>query len=384
MFKKLKQLLGISSNRNNKKVDSVSKNKELELLTNEVKDLLIDSVRKNSRILSKFNVKENKKPQYLNISEIKKNATQIKNKDGYLVAVDYIKNFIVSDKIDIKGLVSLIKKVIPYMKKEETIDDLEITNFVTAQIERFSEQKDIFYKTSFAELLRRVDNHKAIEYMESILNKAGKKKSIDYFNLLIKLSECYSDTKQSNKAFQAIRRAKYLTANFTDKFTFLLQQRTLASKSAEICLKWQNKPKYAEYLYHEITGFIYEIAGDVSGFPHLSRFFSRKIICFNDGWNFKDNEVFDNALKHLNIFTYKKEIMNDIYDFAFNELPIKMGVPENYLSENLFDEYDMATPEWRAIMTFHDKFKKTPFDIPIATEFSNSLIKKYYDKENIS
>lgn len=181
MFKKLKQLLGISSNRNKNKVDSVSKNKGLKLLTNDVKDLLIDSLRKNSRILPKSNVKENRKAQYFNISEIKKNATQIKNKDGYLVAVDYLKNFIVSDKIDIKGLISLIKKVIPYMKKEETIDDLEITNFVTAQIERFSEQKDIFYKTSFAELLRRVDNHKAIEYMENILIIAGKKNLLTTF-----------------------------------------------------------------------------------------------------------------------------------------------------------------------------------------------------------
>lgn len=75
--------------------------------------------------------------------------------------------------------------------------------------------------------------------------------------------------------------------------------------------------------------------------------------------------------------------MNDIFDFAFNELPIKMGVPEKYLKENLLD-VDPISSEWRAIMIFQDEFKITPFDIPIATEFSNSVIKKYYDKGNVS
>jgi len=75
--------------------------------------------------------------------------------------------------------------------------------------------------------------------------------------------------------------------------------------------------------------------------------------------------------------------MNDIYDFAFNVLPIKMGIPKKYLKENLLDVNPISS-EWRAIMIFQDEFKGVPFDIPIATDFTNSIIKKYYDKENVS
>ncbi len=242
-----------------------------------------------------------------------------------------------------------------------------------------------------ADIVFRVNNQQGLEYLDNKLGdfETDKKKTLLNFDALILLSDFYLADKQGDKAFRAIRRALLLVTNVTDKFDYLWKQKITAEKCANICLNGQKKPQYADYIHYEIVAFILEICRDAIGFPHLSGFFHRKNICFNDGWGFEENEDFDNALEDLKITKHKQELLNDIYNFTFNELPLKIGIPKEYFNEkvleplsNLTDNFETNYPQWRKVMEASEVFNNRPFEeIGTVHEFASTIVKKYYDNE---
>jgi hypothetical protein len=327
-----------------------------------------------------------------NISEIKKQSTQIKDNEGFLSSINFIKEFIEANKIQFDELISLLKKIVSYMKKEKTISEEDILKYIHTQIERFEEKSKVEYLIIIADILSRVNNRKGLEYLEKKLGdfETDNEKSLIFFDALILLSDFYLFDKQSDKAFRTIRRALLLVTNFSDKFDYLWKQKVIAEKFANFSLYGQKNPQYAEFIHYEIVAFILEIARDVIAFPHLSGFFHRKYICFNDGWCFEENEDFNNALEDLKISRHKKELLNDIYNFTFNDLPIMMGIPKEFFHENvleplrnLSEDHKTNYPKWRKISEASKIFNNRPFDeIGTVYEFSSTIVKKYYDMEN--
>lgn len=328
-------------------------------------------------------------PKDYDISEIKKHSTQIKNKEGFLAAINFVKDFISSIDIDLKELISLLKKTIPYMIKEKSIENSEIVGYLKSQVDRFSSEDDPQIQTDISALFGLIDNNKAIEYLENRLGdiQTDQNKTLDHFNSIIQLAEFYLKNKQGDIAFQTVRRAGLLLANLQDNFEYIGKQIVIAEKSALICLNGQKKPNYADYLHYEIVVFILTLAKDATSFPHLHGFFYRKNICYNEGWGLQDNENFNKALEDLCISGYKKEIMKDIYDFTFNELPVKMGIPKEYLKNDVLEplrklneDYDTNYPKWEQIMALQEKINKRRFDISLPHNFSSLVVKKYYDQ----
>jgi intergrase/recombinase len=66
------------------------------------------------------------------ISEINKQSTLIKNKDGYLSAIAYISSFIESNEIDFSDLISLLKRQLSFMKKEKSLSDVYILDYINS------------------------------------------------------------------------------------------------------------------------------------------------------------------------------------------------------------------------------------------------------------
>ena len=246
------------------------------------------------------------------IGEIKKQSTQIKNKDGFLASVNFVKNFIAANHIEFAELISLLKKIIPYMKKEKNITDVDILTYVNTQIDKFSEKDNIENLTTIADILSRVSNSNGLEYLEAKLGdyKTDKDKNFSYFSSIILLSDYYLAAKKSDEAFQAIGRASLLVTNLADKFDYLSKQIIIFDKSAHICFYGQKTPRYADYIVYVIPAFILEICRDAIAFPLLSSFYYRKNICFNEGcggWGL-ENENFYKALDDLEITKHKKEL----------------------------------------------------------------------------
>lgn len=326
------------------------------------------------------------------ISAIKKQSTQIKDKEGFLASINFVKDFISGNNIELDELISLLKKIVPYMKKEKTMPDEDILKYIHFQIDRFEEKGKVENLTVIADILSRVNNRQGLEYLESKLGdfESDKEKSLEFFDALILLGDFYLANKQGDKAFSTIRRALLLVTNFSDKFDYLSKQKLTAQKCANICLNGQKKPQYADYIHYEIVAFILEIARDAISFPHLSGFLHRRNICFQDGWGFEENEDFDKALEYLNIKKHKKELLNDLYNFTFNELPLKIGIPKEYFNErvlestsNISDNFHTNYPQWRNVLEAKAIFNNRPFEeIGTIHEFASTIVKKYYDMEN--
>lgn len=322
-----------------------------------------------------------------NISDIKKKSTQIKNKEGTLAAVDFIKNFIVSTKIELSELLSLLDKIIPYAIKEKTISEEEILEYVNQRIDKFPVKDDIEKIINIADTLSRINIKYGIEYLVSKIDKddAPYTKNPMYFDALIQLSDFYLDIKEGDKAFQTIGRAIQVVSNIQDKWEYVRKHITINKKSANICFKGRLIPQYADYLHYYIVHFIFNIARELVDFPHHFRFPSLKKLCLNEGgWDwFENDKNFNEALNELNIYSHKQELLNEIYDFSFNKLPLEMGIPEDctqidYSWEKYRDKY------YGDMMVEMDKaFKEKPFnEIGLIHEFVTDVAKKYYDMEN--
>lgn len=144
-----------------------------------------------------------------NIYEIKKQSTQIKDKEGFLSSINFVKDFIAANNIEFSELISLFKKVVPYMIKEKTMPGEDILKYIHTQIERYEEKGQIENLPVIADILGRVNNQHGIEYLESKLGdfETDKEKTLIFFDALILLSDFYLEDKQGDKAFRTIRRA---------------------------------------------------------------------------------------------------------------------------------------------------------------------------------
>jgi hypothetical protein len=75
----------------------------------------------------------------------------------------------------------------------------------------------------------------------------------------------------------------------------------------------------------------------------------------------------------------------DVYDFTFNELPVKMGIPDEFIRKDVLrypssdsEDFDKERELWRRVMDIKIEFEKKPFDISIAYDSAKEIIRKYY------
>lgn len=189
-----------------------------------------------------------------NISDIKKKSTQIKNNEGTLAAVVFIKNFIGSTKIELFELLSLLDKLIPYAIKEKSISKEEILEYVNQRIDKFPVKDDIEKIINIADTVSRINIKYGIEYFVPKIDKddAPYTRNPMYFDALIQLSDFYLDIQENDKAFQTVSRAVQLVPSIQDIFESVKKWKLLAQKSAEICIK-RKKPQYADFLHYYLV-----------------------------------------------------------------------------------------------------------------------------------
>lgn len=325
-----------------------------------------------------------------NISDIKKKSTQIKNNEGTLAAVDFVRNFIASTKIELFELLSLLDKLIPYAIKEKSISEEEILEYVNQRINKFPVKDDIEKIIKIADTLSRINIKYGIEYFVPKIDKDDTPYTRNpmYFDALIQLSDFYLDMKESDKAFQTISRAVQLVPSIQDKFESVKKWKMLAQKSAEICLK-RKKPQYADFLHYYLVDYILDIALELTHFPNHGRFYGiRKWYLNGVGGNkwYENNKDFINALESLKIHSRKDELLRDVYDYMFNQLISDMGLEKKWF-DNINDNEQFRELQQQLNMKEYialgEDFKNKSFDgIHLVHDFVSEVVKKYYDMEN--
>ncbi len=199
------------------------------------------------------------------------------------------------------------------------------------------------------------------------------------------MSELYLNELSGDLAFGTIQRATAINTLTIDKFDYLLQQKKIAELASAISIKGFNKPHFETYIQQQIVIHILDIAREIIHFPNIQELFRLKNLFSSGELDVFENENFDIALSHYNLNKYKHNIVEEINQFTFNVLPIKMGLPSEFNSSDkilsLFDKKYDATVNWSEIERIKNILNRQDNrELLIALEFAESIFQKYYSK----
>ena len=328
-----------------------------------------------------------KKNEYSKIifsaTEFKKEATKINAKKGPLAAIDFIQDFIDNNNLEFEDLIKLLNKSISYRIKDKNIPKPDILEYINKEIQKHPDYLVPENLVLTAQLICKIDSVSSIEFLESNLGEfdISNPGNSHFTAVYICLANFYMEEKLNDKAFQSLSKASLSLNNFHDRHDYLRKAQEISELAAEVCINGDKK-QYADYLHHSIAAFILLICIDANAFPHLSPFFHRKNICFKNEWGLSDDEEFDHALSFLKIYNYKNQLIPEIYEFTFNELPVKMGIPKKYFNQNFLKDLfgQKNTTEILKVMEVAEKLEKKPFnELGLIQTFASEVVKKYYD-----
>lgn len=197
------------------------------------------------------------------------------------------------------------------------------------------------------------------------------------FRQVIKESNSLLRQKDNRSALRACRKAALYLPDPADQFDYLYDLMELRTLQAKICITYKN-PHYKSYLIHSLEAFALEIAKDLLLFPSMAPFFYKKKIqsspyLYNPDDNSDlsaDAAGWDLALKKLNLFRYRKEIIEEYNEFIYEDLPLIYGIPHKYNNEELLE---------RIAATYKTKYKAYKdwlyLNYSVANELANRPLK---------
>ena len=316
-------------------------------------------------------------------TEFKKEATKINAKKGPLAAINFIQDFIDNNNLEFEDLIKLLKKSISYRIKDKNTPKSDLLEYINQEVKKYPDYLVPENLVLTAQIMYKIDTVSSIEFLENSLGEfdISNPDNRHYYAVYICLANFYIEGKFNDKAFQSLSRASLSLNNFHDRHNYLRKVQEISELAAEVCINSEKK-QYADYLHHSIVAFILLICIDANAFPHLTPFYHRKNICFKNEWGLSDDEEFDNALSFLKINSYKKQLIQEIYEFTFNDLPVKMGIPKKYFNQNFLKDLfgQKNTTEILKVMEVAEKLEKKPFnELGLIQTFASEVVKKYYD-----
>lgn len=197
------------------------------------------------------------------------------------------------------------------------------------------------------------------------------------FREAIKESNSFLRQKDNKSALRSCRKASIYLPDPSDQFDYLCDLSELRNIQAKICITYRN-PHYKSFLIHSLEAFALDIAKDLLLFPSMAPFFYKKKIqstpyLYNPDDNFDlsaDATGWDLALKKLNLFRYRKEIIEEYNEFIYEDLPLIYGIPHKYNNEELLE---------RISATYKTKYKAYKdwlyLNYTVANELANKPLK---------
>lgn len=197
------------------------------------------------------------------------------------------------------------------------------------------------------------------------------------FREAIKESNSFLRQKDNKNALRSCRKASIYLPDPSDQFDYLCDLSELRNIQAKICITYRN-PHYKSFLIHSLEAFALDIAKDLLLFPSMAPFYYKKKIqstpyLYNPDDNSDlsaDATGWDLALKKLNLFRYRKEIIEEYNEFIYEDLPLIYGIPHKYNNEELLE---------RISATYKTKYKAYKdwlyLNYTVANELANKPLK---------
>lgn len=264
-----------------------------------------------------------------NLTDLLKKATTIKNEQGFIIAIDYVKALINDNNLKDKDAIRCCKKIISFIKKGNLIS--------------FAEWNSFFQKI----------------ITERILDKE------DRYQIYFSLSNFYYDNKEYHLSLQMINAA---IANVSPKeYNYIMSFSHCFSQMAKITLLLpiNERDKSLDYLLKQTSSFVFEVVSEISVMLLFGygRYFDYREYNYNDEYSYFGDGNFDSSLKTLGIFDKRNEIIAQIHKFATYEIPQSMGFPERVLNG------DKTVSDTKGIKPFENT--------PMILKFANNLYSQY-------
>ncbi len=258
-------------------------------------------------------------------------ATKIKRKDGYQKAITFLKD--IAETYLREGntaLVTCLNKLIPYMRREPSISYENTRDYLATIIDKVPANEPYFLNLhiTMADHINSFDTGEAIQHLSGVINMDTL--SHHQYNILIKLADLNIVNRNEKQVRKLLDIARNYIEPCTDRFDKIRRERKWFGTSAGLAYNGTNDAGNTDYLYYLFIEFLLDMARVVNPM-HIEDFHKRKDLYFKKERGFADSERFHSFLRQLNIEDKKESILKQLYGFAFEELPLILGITKTEL-----------------------------------------------------
>jgi len=302
-------------------------------------------------------------------------ATSIRKEKGYSEAVTFLKK--IAEAYLREGntaLVTCMNKLIPYMKRDESIPFDEAYQYLEGIIQKKPEGDPYFLAMhiTMAELIKSQSIDDAIDYLEKYLETVNV--NYDHYDILIKLIDLYIEKKDITEPRNLLPKAKELLDPNIERYEYIKKERMWFRSSANFHFLLPGETGKIEYLYHRFVEFILDMARTLNPIQ-IELFHQRKDLYYRKERGFEESEQFNSALQELGIMGDKETMLKRLYGFAFEELPLILHVTEKQL--NFKSGQEETIEELREKKVYCRK----PFrELHIIEEYIRKFVKRFVEK----
>jgi hypothetical protein len=305
-------------------------------------------------------------------------ATSIRKKKGYSEAVAYLKE--IAEAYLREGntaLVTCMNKLIPYMKRDESIPFDEACRYLEEIIQKKPEGDPYFLALhiTMAELITSQNIDDAIDYLEKYLETVDV--NYKHYDILIKLIDLYIEKRNTTEPRNLLPKVRGLLLEPNiERYEYIKKERMWFRSSANFHFLLPGETGKIEYLYNRFVEFALDMARALNPIQ-IELFHQRKDLYYRKERGFEESEQFNSALQELGIAGEKETMLKRLYGFAFEELPLILHVTEKQL--NFKPGQEETIEELREKKVYCRK----PFrELPVIEEYLRKFVKRFVDKVN--
>jgi len=299
-------------------------------------------------------------------------ATKLKRKDGYSKAIIFLKD--ITETYLREGntaLVSCLNKLIPYMRREPSISYIDTRDYLATIIDNVPANEPYFLNLhiTMADHINSFDTVESIQYLSGVLDMNAL--THHQYNMLIKLADLNIVNQDEKQAQKLLDIARNYIEPCTDRFDKIRRERLWFRTSASLAYNEKDDANI-DYLYYLFIEFLLDMARVVNPM-HIEDFHKRKNLYFKKERGFANSEKFQSSIRRLNIEDKKESILKQLYGFAFEELPLILGVTKTELYFRSGDKESLI--EIRAKKVFYRRpFRELSNIRDWVQKFVNSLV----------
>jgi hypothetical protein len=300
-------------------------------------------------------------------------ATGIRKGKGYPEAIDFLKNIAeVYIRERNTALVTCMNKLIPYMKRDESVNYNEAYQYLEDIIRRAPKKDPYFLNLhiTMADLIKSKNIDQAISYLDKILDQQAKI-NINHYNILIKRIDLYIEKEDFINTTNLLAAAKNLLHRNLDRYDYIKKERKWFRSCANLNYFQKGRSKKIEYLYNRFIEFVLDMIRVLDPIQ-IELFHNRKDLYYKKERGFEDTEKFNFALIELGIENKKEIIVKQLYGYAFEEIPRLLGITEKQLN------YKQGQEETIEELREKKLFPRKPFrELPDIENYIRRFVEKH-------